>query len=106
MAHEIEIADLAIEELRSIRTADRRRIVDQIHQQLEYQPAVPTRNRKCLVGAVPDFEYVPPLWELRVGKYRVFYDVDEVDEVVHVRAVRVKGKGQTTKDIIHEEDNS
>jgi mRNA-degrading endonuclease RelE of RelBE toxin-antitoxin system len=106
MAHEIELADLAVEELKSIQTADRRRIVDQIHKQLEHQPTVPTRNRKRLDSAVPDFEYVSPLWELRVGKHRVFYDVDEADKIVHVRAVRVKGKGQTTKDIIHEEDNS
>jgi mRNA-degrading endonuclease RelE of RelBE toxin-antitoxin system len=23
-----------------------------------------------------DFEHVPPVWELRAGKFRLFYDVD------------------------------
>ena len=104
-AFESEIADLAAEELRAIRLFDRRRILEQIHSQLETQPAIATRNRKRLDGAIPDFEHVPPIWELRVGEFRVFYDVDELAGFVAIRAVRRKLQRQTTEDVIHERDN-
>jgi mRNA-degrading endonuclease RelE of RelBE toxin-antitoxin system len=106
MAYEIDLTDLALDELKAIRSFDRRRIVDEIHGQLEHQPTVATRNRKCLRAPAPDFEHVPPLWELRVSDYRVFYDVDEAAQIVSVRAVRHKGQGQTTKEIIDERNDS
>ena len=99
-AYEIEITDLAVEELKDIRVYDRRRVADAIRNQLTHQPTVATRNRKQLDAAVPEFEHTPPIWELRVGEYRVFYDVDESGQVVYVRAVRRKKPGQTTEDII------
>jgi mRNA-degrading endonuclease RelE of RelBE toxin-antitoxin system len=102
---DIEIADLAADELRGIRAFDRQRILDEIHSQLENQPTLVTRNRKRLDGVVPGFEHVPPIWELRVGEFRVFYDVDESTSVVAIRAVRRKQPGQKTEDVIHENDN-
>ena len=42
----------------------------------------------------------PPIWELRVGAYRVFYDVDEDLNVVYVRAVREKPPDKRTEDIL------
>jgi hypothetical protein len=69
----IEITDLAIEELRNIRAFERRPILEVIRQQLTYKPTVITRNRKLLESLIPSFEIVPPIWELRVGEYRVFY---------------------------------
>jgi mRNA-degrading endonuclease RelE of RelBE toxin-antitoxin system len=102
MAFEIESTNPAAAELKAIRTFDRRRIVDEIYAQLEHQPATATKNRKCLAAAVPGFDHVPPVWELRVGEYRVFYDVDESAQTVNVRAIRRKEQGQTTEDIIHE----
>ena len=42
----------------------------------------------------------PPIWELRVGDYRVFYDVAPAEQVVYVRAVRRKPAGKTTEDIL------
>jgi mRNA-degrading endonuclease RelE of RelBE toxin-antitoxin system len=80
--------------------------VDEVRGQLSHQPTLATRNRKRLETAVPDFEHAPPIWELRVGDYRVFYDVDGANEVVLVRAVRRKQQGQTTEDIIHEGSDS
>ena len=65
----------------------------------ELKPTVATRNRKRLEVASPSFEHVPPIWELRVGEYRVFYDVDESARTVYVRAVRLKEPHQTTEDI-------
>ena len=46
------------------------------------------------------WEAVPPVWELRVGESRVFYDVSEEDSVVYVRAVRRKPRGKKTEDIL------
>jgi len=53
-----------------------------------------------LLNVEPGFEHVPPLWELRVGEYRVFYDVDEQANKVFVRAVRKKTPKQTTAEVI------
>jgi mRNA-degrading endonuclease RelE of RelBE toxin-antitoxin system len=41
-----------------------------------------------------------PVWELRVGKFRVFYDVDEDATTVTVRAIREKPPHKTTEDIL------
>ena len=40
-----------------------------------------------------------PVWQLRVGDLRVFYDVDAERREVVVRAVRRKG-GRNTKEIL------
>lgn len=105
MAYEIEITDFAESELKAIRPFDRRWIFDEIYKQLEHQPAVATRNRKRLDATCPDFEYVPPIWELRIGEYRVFYDVNEATNTVYIRAIRRKTRNQTTEDILHERDD-
>jgi len=42
---------------------------------------------------------VRPVWQLRVGEFRVFYDVDEEQEAVIVRAVRWKGR-KITEEIL------
>jgi mRNA-degrading endonuclease RelE of RelBE toxin-antitoxin system len=64
-----------------------------------------SRRRDPGHPAVPDFEHVPPIWELRIGDYRAFYDVDEAARTVSVRAIRRKGPGQTTGEIIDERDD-
>jgi hypothetical protein len=35
-----------------------------------------------------------------VGEFRVFSDVDDESQIVHVRAVRRKGPDQTTGDVL------
>jgi len=40
---------------------------------------------------------VPPIWHLRLGDYRVFCDVDEVEGWVFVRAVGPRPTHQTTE---------
>jgi len=68
--------------------------------QLRGEPDVETRNRKQLASLVPPWTAEPPIWELRVGEYRVFYDVSQEDSVVYVRAVRKKPFGRTTEEIL------
>ena len=105
MPFEIELHEVARSNLRAVKAFDRVRIIEEIEQQLTYQPDVETRNRKCLKNIIPDFEHVPPVWELRVGNYRVYYDVSKAENIVVVRTVRLKKQGQTTEDVLHEEDN-
>lgn len=99
MPYEILIHELAAVEVEQLRAYDQGRVLDGIEEQLSHQPTVPTRRRKCLVGLTPSFEHVLPVWELRIGAFRVFYDADEASKRVHVRAVRHKDAIQRTKDI-------
>jgi hypothetical protein len=41
----------------------------------------------------------PPLWQLRVRQFRVFYDVNEQQRVVSIRSVREKPLHTTTEEI-------
>ena len=53
-----------------------------------------------LVGLVPPWQHEPPVWELRVDEYRVFYDVDQEGSRVTVRAIRHKPPHTTTEEIL------
>ena len=80
----IDLSDDALEELRYFRKRDSTIIFDEIEQRLTYQPNVETRNRKPLRS------HLLGEWELRVDKFRVFYDIDTEHETVLVKAVGVK----------------
>ena len=58
------------------------------------------RLRKLLINLVSPWTADPPIWELRVGDHRVFYDVAEEEGVVYVRAIRRKRAGKRTEDIL------
>jgi len=77
----VEFTEDAREDLRFYRASERGRVIAAVSEQLPRQCSVETRNRKKLRSN--------PLatWELRIGKYRVFYDVDEDERVVTVIAV-------------------
>ena len=74
----------ALEDLRMLRKYDQRQVIDAIEQQLSHQPTVETRNRKRLrPNMVAE-------WELRVGEFRVFYDVDVEASLVKIEAIGYK----------------
>ena len=98
--YEIEFSEGVEKDLKKIRVYDRNIILDVAEKQLAHTPNVETKKRKMLVGLVPPFESVPPIWELRVGEYRVFYDVGECERKVYIRAVRKKPPHKTTEEII------
>src|SRR5262245_57714943 len=98
--YEIEFSKSVEKDLRAFRTIDRVRILKEIERQLSFEPCVETRNRKVLVNLIPPFEAVPPVWELRIGEYRAFYDVDGAERIVYVRAVRKKPPHKTTEEIL------
>jgi len=96
----IEIVPSALAELKAVKAFYRRTVAEAINDQLRHQPTVATKNRKVIAGAEPSFECETPIWELRVGDFRVFYDVDEQAQVVHVRAVREKPPHAETEDVL------
>jgi mRNA-degrading endonuclease RelE of RelBE toxin-antitoxin system len=91
----IEFVEQSLRELQGLRTVDRRRVLDGVEEKLRLEPAKQDRRRKVLVGLVPPWDQVRPVWQLRVGEFRVFYDVDEEQAAVIVRAVRRKGRKMT-----------
>ena len=80
-AYQIEFTEDARTDLSSYTAFERKMIVSEIRDQLTHQPLVETRNRKPL----RDNPIAP--WELRVDKYRVFYEVDEHGRSVNIVAV-------------------
>jgi mRNA-degrading endonuclease RelE of RelBE toxin-antitoxin system len=100
MPYETLVHEDAKQELKDLRPYDQRIIIDAIKEQLTHLPTAVTRHRKPLEGVDPPFEHDPPVWELRVGEFRVFYDVHELKQEVHIRAVRRKLPHQTTEEIL------
>ena len=96
----IEYASGVVDDLAGLRPYDRRRVLQHIASELLHAPEVQTRNRNPLVGLRPPWDQELPIWELRVGDYRVFYDVQEQPLLVTVRAIRFKPPHKTTEDIL------
>lgn len=63
---------------------DQTTILDRVDVHLSDQPTVQTRNRKLMEPNAF------ATWELRVGRYRVYYVVEEQEREVWVRGVGVK----------------
>lgn len=86
MAHDykIEFTERAAKQLEQFSKPARGLILDGVRAHLLDQPNVETKNRKLLR------ENVLSDWELRVRKYRVFYDIDENEKIVRIVAVGYK----------------
>lgn len=97
---EIRFSEGAKEDVGGFRGYDRRILLDAIETQLTHAPNAHTKQRKLLRNLVPPFEAIPPIWQLRVGAFRVFYDVDEGERRAYVRAVRRKPAHLNTEDIL------
>jgi mRNA-degrading endonuclease RelE of RelBE toxin-antitoxin system len=84
-SYQIEVTEEAKGDLFYYTAFERKIIVSGIREQLTHQPHVETKNRKPLRDN--------PLasWELRVGKYRIFYEVDDTASTVSVVSVGHKG---------------
>jgi mRNA-degrading endonuclease RelE of RelBE toxin-antitoxin system len=91
--------EAAEHDLRVLRRFEVSRVLDEVDAQLTSDQAEASRRKKLLAGLVPPWNGVRPVWQLRVGDLRVFYDVDEERQEVVVRAVRRKGT-KTTKEIL------
>ena len=87
MAYSIDFTAHATSDLKALRAYEQRRIVEAIERQPRHQPADETRNRKSFGELTTSFEYRPPIWELRVGDYRVIYRIDEKQQLVAVSKI-------------------
>ena len=97
---EVRFAEGVEDDLRKIRIYYRNQILDAIEEQLVHEPGTRTRNRKLLENLIPPWQTIAPIWELRVGEYRVVYDISLAESVDYVRAVRRKPRGTKTEDIL------
>ena len=98
--YKIQFSEGVADDLGAVPASQRTQILDQIEVQLRHEPTRRTHNRKVLVGLVPLWEHVEPVWELRIGEYRVFYDVDAGKSTVFIRAIRHKPPHRTTEEIL------
>jgi mRNA-degrading endonuclease RelE of RelBE toxin-antitoxin system len=82
----IELTPEAEDDLRWFNRRERNIIVDGIKTNLSYQPTVITINRKpCRDDSTKIAD-----WELRIGIYRVFYNVEEEVRVVAIQRIGEK----------------
>ncbi len=84
MEFEIRFSPHAREHVKSLRKRDQQIILETISVNLQHQPDIQTGNRKLL-----EENPLAP-WELRVGDFRVFYDVDQAENLVVIVAVGKK----------------
>lgn len=82
--YEIEYTPQAVGDLKCFKRHEQQQIVDGINVQLRYEPTVETRNRKQMrlnnLAA----------WELRLGEFRVLYNVDEEVLIVEIQRIGEK----------------
>lgn len=90
----IAYATEAAEEVLNLRGRDRAWILDEIDIHLKISLVVLSRKRKKILR--PDGEFI---YQLRVGGFRVFYDVDPEHQRVIIRHIRRKGR-QTTGEVL------
>ena len=84
--YDISFTKGALKDLGWFKKNEQNEIRDGIYENLEYEPTMETRNRKKLRPNET------AEWELRIGKFRVFYDVDDAVHIVAIEAIaRKKG---------------
>ena len=78
---DLEITESARDDLRFLKPYGQRLVLEAIEQQLIHEPLTPTRHRKPLRPNELS------AWELRLGPYRVFYDVDPERRIARIKAI-------------------
>jgi len=82
--YQIKFNATALNQLKQFNKYEQKRILIAIETSLKQQPNIPTRNRKILR---------PNLlasWELRIDKFRVFYDLNLEQLIVKIKAIGYK----------------
>ncbi len=91
MKYLIKYSPDAVDQLEAFRARDQRIVSEAISEQLAFQPATPTKNRKRLRPT--DLA----VWELRVGRFRVYYNVeDEPKPQVDILLIGIKDRDVVT----------
>jgi mRNA-degrading endonuclease RelE of RelBE toxin-antitoxin system len=80
----IEFTSKAVEDLRWFKKSEQRLIISHLESQLIHDPVVETRNRKRLrPNRLAE-------WELRVGRFRIFFDMELESHRIKIEAVGYK----------------
>lgn len=79
--YSLDMTDEAEEDLRYYRAFERKQIVSDIQVQLVFEPGQETNSRKALR------QNPIASWELRIGKHRVFYEIDDEEQVVNIISI-------------------
>ncbi|MEE9466607.1 MAG: type II toxin-antitoxin system RelE/ParE family toxin [Candidatus Neomarinimicrobiota bacterium] len=88
MRHELFLASEAVNDLKSLSARNRSIIRDAIERHLRFEPTKISKSRiKRLQGIAQ------PQYRLRVGEFRIFYDVSEMS--VEILAIIPKTKTMT-----------
>jgi mRNA-degrading endonuclease RelE of RelBE toxin-antitoxin system len=98
--YSITIVEDAKADIRNLKAADRRLVLDAIKTHLADRPGVEEGSKKMLRGLTPPWPQVNPVWQLAVVPFWIFYDVDDQAMEVVVNAVRKKPPGKKTEDIL------
>ena len=88
--YEIRYAEEAAEDIRELRAFHQNKVMDGIEEYLTVQPGQESTSRIKAMS--------PPFWSqyrLRVGDFRVYFDVDEEEHAVNVLRVLKKGTAST-----------
>lgn len=94
MVFRIEYLPAAIRDLSGMRAFDRQQVLDAIPLHLSHEPKRESRSRIKRMNQ--------PFWSkyrLRVGEFRVYYDVDEATQLVNVLRILKKGTAETLREI-------
>ncbi len=82
--YDIGYTETAIEDLRWFTKREQNVILDGIERRLRHEPTVATRHRKRLrLNSTAS-------WELRLGDFRVLYDVETKVQIVEIKRVGEK----------------
>ena len=85
---DLAITASARDDIRFFKVFEQRRILDAIEQRVPYEPVTPTQHRKMLR---PNNL---AQWALRIGRYRIFYDVEDDPVIVRIKAVGWKERNR------------
>ncbi|MGB0560916.1 MAG: type II toxin-antitoxin system RelE family toxin [Spirulinaceae cyanobacterium] len=88
MSYTIQITEDAKQDLSYFKANEKKQIISAIKSQLIYEPLIETRNRKRLR------ENPIATWELRSGKFRIFYEV--IEEIITVTVISIGIKQHNT----------
>ncbi len=82
--YSIEYTPKAAQDLKWFKKREQKIILDGIDENLCYEPTIETRNRKHMrSNDVAE-------WELRLGDFRILYNVDEIVRIVEIQRVGEK----------------
>ena len=84
MSFHIETSSDALAHLQTLSKYDQIKVLDGIELHLTHNPMTPTRNRKQMRSNLIS------TWELRIGGFRVYYDVEDENQKVLIRAIGIK----------------